>query len=179
MEGTSASLRTSAWWFVVAGVLVAIRAAVALTDPVYHSPSSVIDYTAAMLTTVAWGTAAVAFALLWRPSPIRRGAFLLPIVAIAMAASATGNLVEDVFDMAWGELPYTLGGMVSLFSLLAVAVIFLTQSHQYRWSGLFFLGVVAGATFPDSGGEWLSGLSLVAFGVWTLWYDVKTNSVVS
>lgn len=168
MRGETSSLGRTSVWFVFSGVLVTLRAAIELADPVYWEPSSFLDYSAAILTTVAWVVTGVALLSWWQSSPIRRGRLLLLIGGIGTAVSGVGNLLEDVFDVEFGELLFTLGGMVGAISILMGAVLVLTVKDSLRWTGLFLLAFIAGGFFPDDGGEFLSGASLGGLGLWLM-----------
>lgn len=161
----SRSVRTVAVLFGAAGVLTLIRQLIQLTDPVYYSPVTTLDYAAAWLTSIAGGTVAVAMALWWWRSPIRRGSWLLLVASLGWALSALGNLLGDVFDMSIGEGLWT-AGIVGFGVTLVAGVVALTVNSPWRWSGLFLIGYAAGWGFPDSGGLWLSGVSLIAMAYW-------------
>lgn len=163
-------MRSAGIWFVVAGALAIARAAIELADPVYWNPSSVLDYIAALLTTVAWATAGVAFVLWWRTTPIRRGAVFLLISGVGTAVSGVGNLLEDVLNLEVGELLFTLGGMTGAIAALVAAVLILTVRDPLRWSSLLLFTFVAGGVFPDDGGQIVTAVSLVALGVWLFLY---------
>jgi hypothetical protein len=157
-------------WFVGAGILVVVRATIELAEPAYWNPSSVLDYSAALLTTVAWVVTGVAFILWWRTTPIRRGSLFLLVAGIGTAVSGIGNFLEDVLDLAVGEVLFTYGGEFGAYGVLLAAVSMLTVRHPLRWTALLLLAFLAGAIFPDSGGEFVSGASLIALGVWLLRY---------
>lgn len=103
-----------------------------------------------------------------RHSPIRRGSTLALVAALGLAASSVGNLLEDAFSVDSGEWLFTYGGMTGAMAILALAVVVLRARHPFRWSGIFLVAFLAGSTFPDDGGQWLSGLSLLVMG-WWLW----------
>ena len=168
------SLRPVAVLFGIAGVLTLIRQVIQHTDPAYYDPVTTLDYAAAWLTSIAGGTTAVAFALWWRRSPIRRGSWLLLVASLGWALSALGNVLGDVFDMSVGEDLWAAGSVGFGVTLVAGAVA-LTVNSPYRWSGLFLIGYAAGWGFPDSGGLWLSGASLVAMGHWIDRTAAKTD----
>ncbi len=167
MERGYSALKTVGLWFVAAGVLVLLRALIELAEPAYWSPESLLDYTAVILTSAASAVAAIALFLWWRATPIRRGSFLLLIAAIATAVGdSLGNLLEDVFDLEIGEWLFSNVGQVSLLALMAAGIAILTVRGTYRWTGLFLLLSIAGAVFPDDGGQFLSGVSLLGLGYW-------------
>lgn len=168
MRKSRSALGRVGTWFILSGVLVAGRAVVELTEPVYWNPVSIIDYAAAILTTVAWVVTGVAFILWWQSKPARRVAVLLLVSGAGTAVSGVGNLLEDVFDIEFGEFLFTFGGMVGAIAILGAAILWLTVSDVMRWSGLFLVFFVAGSVFPDNGGQFLSALSLLALGLW-LW----------
>ena len=164
------TLRLTGMWFVGAGILVVVRAVMELAEPVYWNPSSPLDYSAAILTTVAWVVTGVAFILWWRTTPIRRGSLFLLVAGIGTAVSGIGNFLEDVLDLAVGEVLFTYGGEYGAYAVLLAAVSMLTVRHPLRWTALLLLAFLAGAIFPDSGGEFVSGASLIALGGWLLRY---------
>jgi hypothetical protein len=168
------NLRPVTVWFGAAGVLTLIRQLIQHTDPAYYNPVTNLDYAAAWLTSIAGGTVAVAMALWWRRSPIRRGSWLLVVASLAWALAALGNVLGDVFDMSIGETLWTAGGIAFGLTLLA-GVVALTVNSPYRWSGLFLIGYAAGWAFPDSGGLWLSGVSLIAMAFWIDRTAAKTD----
>lgn len=153
-------------WFVLAGILVTIRGVIELAEPVYWEPVSLLDYTAAVLTTVAWVVTGVAFFLWWQITPKRRTSPLLLVAAIGTAVSGAGNLLEDVFDIEFGEFLFTYGGMTGAIAMLGTAIAFLAVDGPLRWSGLFVLAFIAGSIFPDDGGQFLSGVSLIGLAFW-------------
>jgi len=155
-------------WLVVAGVLTAVRAALEFGEPAYFDPVTFLDYSAALLSSVAWAATAVAFFLWWRRSPLRRGSLLILLAAVGIAVSSVGNALEDVVGAEFGEVLFTLGGMTGAVATLAAAVVIITAGQTLRWTGVFLLLFIAGSVFPDDGGQWLSGLSLVALGWWIL-----------
>lgn len=165
----------TAVWFVAAGVLVTLRAGLELAGPVYWDPVSFLDYSAAILSTVAWVVIGMALFSWWRASPIRRGAVFFVIGAVGIVLSGIGNLLEDVFDMGFGELLYTFGGMAGAVSVLLGALLVLSVKSPLRWCGPFLFGFIGGSTFPDDGGEFLSGISLLGLGVWLLWSTSKAS----
>lgn len=155
-------------WFLAAGVLVTIRATIELADPVYWDPVALIDYAAAVTTTLAWLVTGVALFSWWLASPIRRGAVLLLTGGLGTAVSGFGNLIEDVFAVEFGEFLFNYGGMVGAISLLLGSVLVLTAKNRWRWAGLYLLAFVGGSVFPDDGGQFLSGASLLGLGFWAL-----------
>jgi hypothetical protein len=175
IEAYVPDLRSTGMWFVGAGVLVVVRAVIELAEPMYWNPSSPLDYSAAILTTVAWVVTGVAFILWWRTTPIRRGSLFLLVAGFGTAVSGIGNFVEDVLDLKFGELLFTYGGMVGAMAVLVAAVLILTVRHPLRWTGLLLVAFVAGGIFPDSGGQFLTGASLVGLGIWLVLYQPKQH----
>jgi hypothetical protein len=139
------------------------------TDPIRRSrllrPCSFSGLRSGLATSIAGGTVAAAFAMWWRRSPIRRRSWLLLVASLAWALAAVGNLLGDVFDMPIGETLWTAEGIAFGLTLVAGAVA-LTVDSRWRWSGLFLIGYAAGFGLPDSGGLWLSGVSLIAMALW-------------
>ena len=168
------NLRPIAVLFGAAGVLTLIRQVIEHTDPAYYDPVTTLDYAAAWLTSIAGFIVAAAFAMWGRRSPIRRGSWLLLVASVAWALAAVGNLLGDVFDMSIGETLWT-AGVIGFVLTLVAGMVALTVNSPYRWSGLFLIGYAAGIGFPDSGGLWLSGLSLVAMGFWIDRTAAKTD----
>ncbi len=164
------NMRSAGIWFLLGGALALVRAVVELADPVYWDPLSVLDYAAALLTTMAWVATGVGFILWWRTTPIRRGAGLLLVAGIGTAVSGIGNLLEDVFDLEFGELLFTYGGMIGAIAVFAAAVLMLTVRDPLRWTAVLLLTFIAGGIFPDNGGQFVSGASLVGLGIWLLVY---------
>lgn len=168
MSAEIARTRRTGWWFVASGVVVTARAAIELSDPTYWGPTSFVDYAAVIGSTVAWLLAAWAvFALSLLP-PLRRAAPALWIGALGTAVSAIGNLMEDLMGLSIGGEMFEWGGLVGAIGVLLGAVLTMTVKDKLRWSGLFLLGFIAGSTFPDDGGQFLSGASLVGLGIWLL-----------
>lgn len=171
----SQSFRTVAGLFGLAGLLTLIRQVVELSDPAYYNPVTTLDYVAAWLTSIAVGTTAVALLVWWRRTPIRRGSWLLMIAGLTFAVSAAGNLLEDVFDLAIGGDLFT-AGIVGFGATILAGVLALTVSDPYRWSGLFLIGYAAGLGFPDSGGLWLAGASLIGMAYWITRVSTEAES---
>jgi hypothetical protein len=163
-------MKLTGMWFLAAGVLLSIRGAIEFADPVYWNPSSALDYSAALLTTMASVVTGVAFVLWWRTTPIRRGSWLLPVAGVQEVVSGIGNFLEDILDMEFGAVLFELGGAIGSYALLAAAALILTVRNPLRWSALLLITYIAGFIFPDIGGEFLSGASLVALGLWLVRY---------
>lgn len=152
-------------WFGAAGLLVALRGVLEFADPVYYDPTTILDYSAAVLSSLAWLVLALALVLWWRLKPIGAGSFLLLLAAVGLTTSSVGNFLEDVVDVGVGEALFTCGGMIGAGSMLVGGLALLLVGES-RWLGVFMLGFVAGSIFPDDGGELLSGASLMALGYW-------------
>lgn len=159
-------LKPTATALVAAGLLTVGRAGIELAEPAYYDPVTPLDYTAAIGSTVAWGAMAIAVFLWWRITAKRLGAIFLVLAAVGVMVSSLGNLLEDVFDVGFGEFLFSYGGMIGAVSLMVAAVVAIVGWGRLRWSGLFLLGVIAGSIFPDDGGEFLTGASLIGFGFW-------------
>ena len=176
MERGYSALNGVSLWFVAAGALVLLRALIELAEPAYYAPVTLLDYTAAILTSAASAATAVALFLWWRATPIRRGSFLLLVAAVTtLLGDSLGNLLEDVFDLEIGEWLFSNVGQVSLYALMAAGIVILTVRGTYRWTGLFLLLYIAGFTFPDDGGQFLSGISLLGLGYWITRYANKRS----
>ncbi len=93
---------------------------------------------------------------------------MLLIGGLGTAVSGFGNLIEDVFAVEFGELLFDYGGMVGAISLVLGSVLVLTVKNSLRWAGLYLLAFVGGSVFPDDGGQFLSGASLLGLGSWAL-----------
>jgi hypothetical protein len=169
-------MKLTGMWFLGAGILLVVRAVIELAEPAYWNPSSLLDYSAAILTTVAWVVTGVAFILWWRTTPIRRGSLFLLVAGIGTAAEGIGNFLEDVLDLAVGEVLFTLGGMIGVIAVLAAAVLMLTVRNPLRWSALLLFTFIAGAIFSDTGGEFVSGASLIVLGLWLVRYRPPDDS---
>ncbi len=153
-------------WFLLAGLLMVIRAAIELAEPVYYSPESLLDYSAVVVTSLALASLSAALFSLWRHSPLRRGAHFLLLAAIGTAVEAIGNFMEDAMGLAIGADLYSGGGMTGALGLLLAAVAMLTVPHRLRWVGLFLVTALGGSIFPDDGGLFLSGAALLGLGLW-------------
>ena len=150
-------------WFVIAGGFVVARAVIELAEPVYYDPETLLDYAAATLSSTAWLATAVALARWWPAMPAKQASLLLLVAAVGIAASAVGDFLEDVVDVALGEPLFTVGGVLSAVSILITGVVLLVLRGA-RWPGVLLLMFVTGSTFPDDGGEFLSGASLILLG---------------
>ena len=75
-----------------------------------------------------------------------------------------------MFSIGWsfwaeiGEWLFSNVGEISGLALTAAGIVILTVSGTYRWTGLFLLLSMAGTVFPDDGGQFVSGLSLLGVG---------------
>lgn len=152
------------FWFIASGALTLVRAAIELTEPIYYDPSSLLDYTAVVLTSAASGALAAAFYLWWRTAPFSWLSIILLVAAIGTSAESLGNLLEDGFDSEFGATLYNNGGLIGGIALLATAVVALAMATPLRWSGLFLLAGLGGAVFPDDGGLWLTGAGFLGLG---------------
>lgn len=159
-------------------VLVTARAAIELAEPAYYDPETLLDYLAATLTSVAWLVTAVALARWWPAKPAGGGSSLLLIAATAVAVSAAGNFIEDVLGVPAGEALFTYGGMVGAVAILVLGAVLLFFGGG-RWAGVMLLVFIAGSTFPDDGGEFLSGASLVVLGFWVLRSESASRPVIT
>ncbi len=166
VEYETPTLGPSFFWFLAAGFLTVGRATIELTEPAYYDPVTALDYTAAIGSSLAWAAMAVALFFWWSVTPIRRGSFFLLLAAIGVMTSSVGNFLEDVARVGFGEFLFSYGGMTGAISLILAAVTALVARSSFRWSGLFLLGIIAGSIFPDNGGEFLVGASLIGFGTW-------------
>jgi len=156
------------FWFIASGGVTLVRAAIELTEPVYYDPSSLLDYTAVVLTSAASGALAVALYLWWRTAPFSRLSIVLLVAAIGIAAESVGNLLEDGFDSDFGATLYNNGGLIGAVALLLTVIVALATATSLRWSGLFLLAGLGGAIFPDDGGLWLTGASFLGLGIWMI-----------
>ena len=168
MRSDSVGLTRPGWWFVAAGVLVIVRAAMELADPVYWEPVSFLDFSAVILTTVGWVAAGWAVMLLSRRPELGRASLVLAIAGMGLVVEGVGNLLEDLFDLTWGGDLYSWGGIIGAIALIVGSVLALTVGHRLRWSALFLLVFIAGGIFPDDGGLFVGGLSLVGLGYWLI-----------
>jgi hypothetical protein len=175
MKRDRSSLGRTGVWFLVSGVLVLSRAVLELSEPVYWSPVTPLDFTAAVLTTVAWIATGVSFILWWQSIPIRRGALLLLVSGVGTAVSGIGNFIEDVLDHEWGGFLFSYGGLGGALAAILASLLILTVRHPLRWSGLVVLAFIAGGAFPDDGGQLLSGISLVGLGYWFVRYSGESD----
>ena len=164
------------WWFGAAGVLVTVRAGLEIADPVYWEPVSPLDYAAVVLTTVGWVAAGWAVILLSRRPEMRRASLVLGVAGVGLVIEGLGNLLEDLFDLTWGGDLYSWGGIVGAVSLIVGCGLALTVRHPLRWSALFLLAFVAGGIFPDDGGLFVSGLSLIGLAYWLLTQQRRKRS---
>lgn len=156
------------WWFVVAGGLVTVRAAIELVNPSYWSPVSFLDHAAVIGTTVAWLATAWAIFLLSRVPRLGRAAWVLIVAAVGTGTSAAGNLFEDLLDVPLGADMFEWGGVIGAIGLLTGSVLALTVKDRLRWSGALLLAFLAGGIFPDDGGQFVSGVALLGLGGWLL-----------
>lgn len=173
---TGSPVKAAGVWFVVAGVLTSVRAGMEIGEPAYFDPVTLLDYSAAVLSSVAWAATAVALFLWWLRSPLRRGSLLVLLAAVGIAVSSVGNLLEDVIEVEFGEVLFSLGGMTGAVATLVAAVAIITADQKLRWSGVFMVLLIAGSVFPDDGGQWLSGFSLLAWGWWILRFRLVSTA---
>lgn len=167
MTGRQKVVRTGFWIF-ASGALTLVRATIELTEPVYYDPSSLLDYTAVVLTSAASAALSAALYSWWRAAIFPRLSILLLIAAIAIGAESMGNLLEDGFDSEFGATLYNNGGLIGAVALLITALVALATATPLRWSGLFLLASLGGAIFPDDGGLWLTGASFLGLGFWMI-----------
>lgn len=168
MAVQTTQLRAAAITFLASGVAIITRAIIGLADPTYWNPESLLDYTAAILSTIAWVLAGAALILWFLATPEHRLRWFLLIAGVGVAVSGVGNLLEDVFDMPVGEFLFTIGGMVGALALMMATLAVLTVAGPVRWSAAFLFLFVAGSTFPDDGGEFVMGASIIGLGFWLL-----------
>jgi hypothetical protein len=157
-------LRSTGLTFVGAGLLVLIRGVIELWDPIYWHPETTLDYAAALLTTLAWLVTGLAFVLWFRSTHHQFLSWILLVAGAAIAVSGFGNLLEDVFDIGFGEVLFTGGGVVGVTAVLVAAVVTLTISGPVRWSSVFLFAFIAGSIFPDDGGQFVMGFALIGLG---------------
>ena len=138
----------------VAGLVSLVGLIVGLADPAYYAPEDPIDYLAALLNTAGPVAAAAALAIWWRVTPVRRGAALVLLGAVAALVFGLGNFLEDIAGVEWGFALFGIGGMATVVTLGLGGLLALTVKDPWRWSGLFLIAVAAGPAL-DSGEVWV------------------------
>jgi len=149
----------------VAGLVSLTGFLVGLSDPVYYSPETSIDYLAAVLNTAGPFAAAVALLIWWKVTPVRRGAILILAAATAAFALGLGNLLEDIVGLEWAGDLFFYGGFAMFATTALAGLMALTVNERWRWSGLFLLAIAAGLGF-DSALIWGVAWLALAVAVW-------------
>ena len=139
---------------VVAGLVPLVGLVIGLSDPAYYAPQDPIDYLAAFLNTAGPVAVAVALFVWWKVTPVRRGAALILLGAVAAVVFGLGNFLEDIAGVEWGFALFGIGGMAFVATTGLAGVLTLTVKDPWRWSGLFLLAVGA-APALDSGLVWV------------------------
>ncbi len=158
--------RTTAIWFVIAGVLAVGRWSLEILDIQYYDPQGLLDYSGVILQTAAGVATGVALILLWRDPPVSRGAWLLLLAGALAATQGVGNLLEDAFGVEDAVWLFFVGGAGMIFTLAAAGGSALSVRSELRWSGVFLLlGAAGGMLGP---GLAVMGAAWIAFGVWLM-----------
>jgi hypothetical protein len=172
-------MRRTGVWFAISGVLTTIRAVIGLSDPVYWSPVSALDYSAAVLQSFVWLAVGWALFLLWRTMPSRRGSVFLLIGAVGAATLSVANFLEDVLGFTSAGWIYLIGGGIAVIAILVAGVLILTVRDPLSWAGLFLVLWFAGGAIRPDWGDFVSGGSLLALGVWLLASESNTQGTRS
>lgn len=112
--------------FAAAGFAYLVRALLDLGSPVYYDPSTMVDYTAVVFTTIAMMSLAAAIASLAVTRIINGAARVLAwLPATALAVGGLANLLEDAFGMSALGFAFGNGNVLTLIGLFALAVLVL------------------------------------------------------
>jgi hypothetical protein len=142
-----------------AGALWILRAGVGLADPLFYDPSTLIDYSAVLLTTLASVATGLAI-LAARPRLGRVGRILAFIPATALITRGVANLFEDAFGVkALGAL-FGIGGAFMMLGLLLTTGAALVEPED-RKLGLGLLAFTVATLLPDEAREWAQGAAML------------------
>lgn len=142
-----------------AGVLWIVRAGVGQADPRYYDPSTVLDYSAVVLTTLA--TVATGLAILAaRPRLGRVGSILAFIPAFAFITMGVANLFEDAFGVKALGAVWGLGGLSMMVGLVLTTVASLAEPDD-RKLGFGLLAFTVACLLPDEAREWAQGAAML------------------
>ena len=144
---------------VAAGVFWISRAGVGLADPLFYDPTSLIDYAAVVLTTLA--TIATGLAILAaRPRLGRVGRILAYIPAVALITAGVANLFEDAFGIEALGVLWGLGGAGMVLGLVLATAASLVEAND-RGLGLGLLAFTVATLLPDKTREWSQGAAML------------------
>lgn len=134
---------------IVAGGVALLGFVVGLTDPTYYQPETLVDYSAALLTTGSAIATAVSL-WVWGSAQDRRvSTLLLRVAALAYSSWGLGNLIEDVIGWSWGDLLFVFGGMASVLVLAAAGIVIVITSRRWRWFGFVPVGLAAALALDE------------------------------
>lgn len=142
-----------------AGVLWMIRAGIGQADPIYYDPSTVLDYSAVVLTTLATVVTGLAI-LAARPRLGRVGRILAFIPAFGFIVMGVANLFEDAFGVAALGALWGLGGLSMMLGLVLTTVASLTEPDD-RKLGLGLLAFTVATLLPEGAREWAQGAAML------------------
>jgi hypothetical protein len=144
---------------VAAGFLWVARAGVGLADPLYYDPSTVLDYSAVVLTTLA--TVVTGLVILEaRPRLGRVARILAFIPAIGFITMGVANLFEDAFGIEALGVLWGLSGLSMMVGLVLATVASLVEPDD-RKLGFGLLVFTVASLLPEGAREWAQGAAML------------------
>lgn len=142
-----------------AGALWIARAGVGVADPLYYDPSTVLDYSAVVLTTLATVVTGLAI-LAARPRLGRVGRILAFIPAFGFIVMGVANLFEDAFGVAALGALWGVGGLSMMVGLVLTTVASLAEPDD-RKLGFGLLVFFVASLLPEEAREWAQGAAIL------------------
>ena len=150
------------------GLAFGIQAAIAIGEPSYLDPVTLLDWLAVLTTSLAFASLVPGTWLLMgmsagpdRPGPNRWVTTSGALVIAGAALASVGNLLGVVLDFGLGGLLYVVGELALTLGLVALAAALAFTPR--RWLGLLALATVFGLLVEQLGGLFLVALAWLAF----------------
>ena len=163
---------------VVVGLAFGIRAALAIGEPAYWDPATILDWLAILTWSLALATLVPGVWLLLalsvrpgEPGPNRWTTTSGTLALAGAAIAAVGNLLEHALELDLGGLLYVVGVLALTLGLVALSAALAFTPR--RWLGLIAVATLVGMVAAQLGGlflvaiAWLAFANLASRGAWT------------
>jgi len=162
---------------VAVGLAFGVRAAIAIGEPSYQDPATLLDWLAVLSWSLALASLVPGTWLLMtmsagpdRPGPNRWVTTAGALVIAGAGLASVGNLLEVTVGFGIGGLLYVVGVMALTLGLVALAATLAFTPR--RWLGLLAVATLLGMLAEQLGGlflvalAWLAAANLASRGPW-------------